>query len=583
MSADTDRAAAIAEVVDTLTRLGARPPGSKLPAADWNALVDVVGRVARLPAFGAAAAAPSAELPPGSVSFDELAPDVQQMLRSGPFAGTAGSLLQRQLDGRISALNDRMASIEAKIDSLVTSVTRAQTDVSRQGKDIRLVDQRAAGAVVLKDEVGDLRTLVGSVREDISVVKVLRDEVAGVDLRKIRTSVDELIGFRNDWRDEQGNAVSFASFNRRLADAQNDVVSTAELGRILDARLAAVGVEIEPIETRLTNKIRTELLTAKDEIRVDQQNRLTEGLTSLRNDLTAEVTRSVGSSIAELTPRLTTIATDAADQRVTVARDALRREFTGIVDARIQDFDPGVSKEDLNGVKAGLSTRIDTLSRDAIKKSDLTVGLDDVRSTLGTRVDGIAGRLDAAQRSQNELATALRKERTDAATQESRRLEGLITERVRQESVERNGAVDAVGKQVSRDLRAELATTATTLRTERDAAVTRIVEAKTAEVSTKLEGRLKIIANDAVAALEDDVIQLRRDYGQLDAQVTTLDTTVTGWGSRIGSSGVMVAKTSTFKTGEGMFIGKGVGVDVVKAGPDVDFTVFNPGHFDGPR
>ena len=188
--AEEERATAIGFLLDRLRSLGGRVPGSVLTSDDWNGLVDAMTTVVRL-STGAGSRVPGpapgapGELPPGSVGLEELAPEVQNLLRSGPFADPDKLGGRLTLERRLAAATERLASVEARLDTLLAAQHRTETDLPRQGSDLRLVDQRVAGAGGLRAEVGDLRTLLGSVRTDVADALTLRQQLAGVDLGEL--------------------------------------------------------------------------------------------------------------------------------------------------------------------------------------------------------------------------------------------------------------------------------------------------------------------------------------------------------------------------------------------------------------
>ncbi|MFC0533298.1 hypothetical protein [Phytohabitans kaempferiae] len=524
MASEEERAAEIAAVIDALTALGNRPPGSRLRSDDWNALVDAVGRVARLPAIGTGGdAAASGELPPGSVGFEELGVDVQQLLRSGPFADPRQLSAQRELDRRLGALGDRLGAVETRIDALLSTVNRAETGLSRQGNDLRLVDQRVAGALGLKGEVGDLRTLLGSVRTDVADVLALRDEIGGIDLPGLRDRVTELSGFRDAWRDAQGNVVTFAAFSRRIAEAEDRAIDDEELRVILDSRFRDVVVDTGPIRTAVTNDLRVEVVAAKEELRADQQRRFNEALSALRADVESEIDRAVGTSIGQLTEKLGELAGKVLDERLVRFREELREELIRIIDERLDKRPKGLLADDLLALEARLLARVDELDRSAATRADLSTLDTAIRADLGRRHDELAARVDGTQRGQAELASTLRRERADAAAQDNRRHESLLDQAIRREGIERAGAIDAAAQRVAGELRGELDATARALRAERDAAVTAAIQARTASIGSELESRLRVVAMDAVAAVEADVNALQGALRGVDARLGDLD------------------------------------------------------------
>lgn len=545
MTTQEERAAALATVLDTLVGLGGRAPGSPLRADDWNALVGTLASVARLSGAGddgtpGASAGEPGELPPGSVSMEELAPEVQTLLRSGPFADPDKVGERFALDRRLVAATDRIAALESRLEALLSALRRAETDLSRQGSDLRLVDQRVAGTTGLRTEVGQLRTLLGSVRTDVTDVLELRRDLDGVDLGELRANVTDLAGFRDAWRDEQGRPLTFAGLSRRLAEVSDRAVTDEELGSILDARLDNFVVDPGPIRTAVTNDLRAELATATTELDRSTSATLTQALAELRAGLTAEVTRTVGARMTDVGDRLADIAGRAADERLALARDEIRTETARLVEDRFAGLPPRVAPADLDELETRLVARVDEARAAAITPDAAEVLVGRASTDLGHRIDEVSAQVEANRRGQAELGSTLRRERGDAAAVEARRLEGLLDTRVRQEAVERAGAVAAAEQRVTADLGTRLEQTAQTLRAERDAAVATAVEARTGSIRGELEARIRVVAQDAVAAVESDVSDLRGRLGRIDARVTDLDgRLVVGGGVVIGRGGTI--------------------------------------------
>ena len=532
MASEEERAAALAAVLGSIASLGGRAPGSTLRADDWNALVAAVGAVARLSTGdgGTPGVAPDApgELPPGSVSMEELAPEVQNLLRSGPFADPELQGSKYSLERRLTAATERLAALEARLDALLASLHRTETDLSRQGSDLRLVDQRVAGTAGLKAEVGDLRTLLGSVRTDVADVLVLRQQLDGVDLGQLRVNVDELTSFRDAWRDDTGEVVTFGGFSRRLAEVTDRSVTDDELGPILDSRFETFVVDPGPIRTAVTNDLQAELVASKEEISRDSAATIAQALADLRATLDAEVARAVGGQVDAMTGRLSDIAAAAADERFAVAREQLRAETIQIVEDRVGRLDPQVSPEDLADLEGRMAARLDAASAAGISKDEVSAMLGQTHADLGGRIDVVAAGGEANRRGQAELGATLRRERGEAAATESRRLEGLIDAHGRREALERAGATDAAAQRVSADLGGRIDQTAQALRAERDVAVATAVEARTAAIRAELEARIRVVAQDAVAAVEADVVDLRGQLRGFDSQLGDLKRQIGG-------------------------------------------------------
>jgi hypothetical protein len=527
VATDEERAAAIAALFDSLTTLGGRGPGPPLRADDWNSLVGAVTKAVRLATAepvappGPVPGAPG-ELPPGSVGMEELAVEVQNVLRTGPFADTAQQGTRFTLERRLSAVTERLAAVESRLDSLLTALHRTDTDLSRQGSDLRLVDQRVAGTTGLKAEVGDLRTLLGSVRTDMTDVLVLRRQLDGVNFGELRANVDELTRFRDAWRDEQGEVLTFGGFTRRLSDVADRGVSDAELGPILDSRFEHFVVDPGPIRTAVTNDLRAEVLASKEQIARESADTVAQTLAELRAALDADVTRAVGGQVEVLTGRLSDIAATAAAERLAAARDQIRADTIQLVEDRVGRLGPHVTPGDLATVTDRLNGLDARIGAAATAKDEINVLLAQVRTDLGRQIDGVAASADGNRRSQAELGATLRRERADAAAAESRRLEGLITAQAARAATERSGAIDAAVQGVTSDLGARIDRTAQTLRAERDTAVATAVDLRTAAIRSELEARIRVVATDAVAAVESDVLDLRGQLRGFGGQINDL-------------------------------------------------------------
>ena len=540
MATDEERAAAVGALLNAIAALGGRAPGTTLRADDWNTLVAALGTAVRLSTAGRAEPAGPApgELPPGSVGMAELTPDVQNLLRSGPFADPAQAATRFALERRLSAATERLAAVEARLDALLAGLRRAETDLSRQGSDLRLVDQRVAGTTGLKAEVGDLRTLLGSVRTEVADVLVLRRQLDGVDLGQLTGTVQELGKFRDAWRDENGEVLTFGGFTRRLADVADRSVSDDELGPILDSRFDTFVVDPAPIRTAVTNDLRAEVLASTEEIARDSAATVAQGLADLRGSLDADVARAVGSQVDALTGRLSDIAAAAAAERLAAARDQIRADTVQLVDDRIARLEPQVTTADL----ANLAARVDNLdarvTTGTISADEVGVLLTQMSGDLVRRIDEVTAAVEVNRRGQAELGATLRRERADAAAAESRRLEGLITAHAGREAIERAGAIDAAAQRVTADLAARIDRTASVLRAERDAAVAAAVDARTAAIRSELEARIRIVAQDAVAAVESDVLDLRRQLSGFDGRLGDLS-------RRVGTSGGVQVQPGT--------------------------------------
>jgi hypothetical protein len=526
--AEEERATAIGVLLDRLRSLGGRAPGSVLTSDDWNGLVDTITTVARLSTEGGVrvpgpAPSPPGELPPGSVGLEELAPEVQNLLRSGPYADHDKLGGRFTLERRLSAATERLSAVEARLDALLATLHRTETDVSRQGSDLRLVDQRVAGTGGLKTEVGDLRKLLGSVRTDVADALALRQELAGVDLGELRARVGELTEFRNAWRDPQGQPLTFAGLDRRLAEVTDRAVTDDELGPILDSRFDRFVVDPGPIRTAVINDLRAEVVAAREELGRTSAAAVAQGLAEVRAGVDAQIDRAVAGRTAALSDELTGIAGRAADARLAAARDELRAETVVLVDDRISRLGPRVAPSELAALDTRLTARIEEVRTAGVSLDAVTALVTPVRVDLGRRIDEVAAGVETNRRGQAELAAALRRERADAAAAESRRLEGLIETRVKRESTERAGAVDAAVQRLDADLRARLAETAQALRAERDVAVAAAVTARTSAIRSELEARIRVVAQDAVAAVESDVVELRGQLRGLDTRLVDLD------------------------------------------------------------
>ena len=526
--AEEERATAIGVLLERLGSLGGRAPGSVLTSDDWNGLVDAITSVARLSTAAGAgtpgpAPSPPGELPPGSVGLEELAPEVQILLRSGPFADPDKLGGRFTLERRLAAATERLSVLEGRLDALLAALHRTETDLSRQGSDLRLVDQRVAGTGGLKTEVGDLRTLLGSVRTDVADALALRQELAGVNLGELRASVTVLTEFRNAWRDPQGQPLTFAGLDRRLAEVADRAVTDAELGPILDSRFERFVVDPGPIRTAVTNDLRAEVLAARQELDRTSAAAVAQGLAEVRAGVDAQVDRAVAAGMAGVSGQLADVAARAADARLAVARDELRAETVALVEDRIGRLGPRVAPSDLAEVENRLIARVEAVRAAGVSVDAVTAILAPVRAELGGRIDEVAAGLETSRRGQAELGAALRRERADAAAAEGRRLEGLIETRVRRESTERTGAVDAAVQRLGTDLGARLDGTAQALRAERDAAVAAAVDARTGAIRGELEARIRVVARDAVAAVESDVVELRGQVRGLDTRLVDLD------------------------------------------------------------
>ncbi|EIV92712.1 hypothetical protein [Frankia sp. QA3] len=542
MAAEEERAAVIAAVLDSLSTLGGRAPGSPLRADDWNALVAALGMVVRLSAAGDAgtpgpAAGAAGELPPGSVSMEELAPDVRNLLRSGPFADPEQTIGRFSLDRRLSAVTERLDALEARLEALLASLHRTENDVSRQGSDLRLVDQRVAGTTGLRAEVGDLRTLLGNVRADVADVLVLRQQLNGLDLAQLRANVTELTAFRDAWRDGEGQVTAFAGFSRRLTEISDRAVTDDELRTILDSRFDTFVVDPGPIRTTVTNDLRAEVLAAKEEIRRGSAISVARALADLRGSLDAEVIRVVGSQVAGLTAQLSDVAARAADERLAATRDELRAQTAQLVDGRIARLGPRVAPQDLADLEARLDTRVDAARSAGISRDEVGTLLTQARVDLGGRIDDVVAGVESNRRGQAELGATLRRERADAAAAESRRLEGLIDAQARRERLERAGAIDAAAQRVTTDLGSRIDLAAQASRAERDSAVASAVEARTAAIRGELEARVRVVAQDAVAAVESDIVDLRGQLRGLDGRLNDASRRVGGTHLRPGLAG----------------------------------------------
>ena len=526
--AEEERATAIGFLLDRLRSLGGRVPGSVLTSDDWNGLVDAMTTVVRL-STGAGSRVPGpapgapGELPPGSVGLEELAPEVQNLLRSGPFADPDKLGGRLTLERRLAAATERLASVEARLDTLLAAQHRTETDLSRQGSDLRLVDQRVAGAGGLRAEVGDLRTLLGSVRTDVADALTLRQQLAGVDLGELRSEVTGLAEFRNAWRDPEGQPLTFAGLDRRLAEVADRGITDDELGTILDSRFDRFVVDPGPIRTAVINDLRAEVVAAREELGRTSAAAVTQGLAEVRAGVDAQIDRAVAGRTAALSGELADIAGRAADAQLAAARDELRAETVVLVDDRIGRLGPRVAPSDLAAVDTRLTARIEEVRAAGVSREAVTALLTPVRTELGGRIDEVAVGVETNRRGQAELAATLRRERADAAAAESRRLEGLIETRVKRESTERTGAVDAAVQRLDTDLGARLAETAQALRAERDAATAAAVTVRTGAIRGELEARIRVVAQDAVAAIESDVVELRGQLRGLDTRLVDLD------------------------------------------------------------
>jgi hypothetical protein len=527
MSTEQERAAALAEVLGTVEALGGRAPGARLRADDWNRLVNTLERVARLPVVTPAGAGAPAELQPGSVGFDELDADVQRLLRSGPFADPKSTGVQRELDRRLALLEGRLGALEGRLDGILAAVNRAEIEVTRGRNDLNMIDQRVAGAVTLKSEVGDLRTLVGSLRTDVGEALALRDDLAGIEVRDLADTVRDLAGFRDGWRDEADQPLTFSGLASRLDAVRSATVTDDELSSVLDTRLANFGVDTDTIRTGVFNDLQAELATSRAELRAQLLQSVADAAGSLRTELGADVASAVEARTTALSESFRGLAGEVADERLGSVGTVLRGEMTGIVDDRIAAFEPGISAAELGAVESRLSADIANLREVAATGETVNAAIGVSEARLSQRLNEIdlriGGRFEVLTRADAELAATLRRERTEAAAIETRRLESLISEASRQEAVERSGAIDAAVGQVTADLSTRVENTRRDLLADRDAAISRALDTAVAGLQSTLESRLRVVANDAVAALEADVAAVRTDLSRLDTRVVSLD------------------------------------------------------------
>jgi hypothetical protein len=519
-AADLDR---IKSLVAGLTALGKVQPGDAILAQRWNDLIGIVISLAQAVLTSSQSTTVPPHEHPDQVKLDWLDPSFRTLVEKGPLSDPVAVRRVTDIDHRVSLLltdlqtvrdavtsaGDRLAEMAAKElvrDANVTEISRVVTTI----------DQR-------KDAITELRQTLDSIQskvdQAIATGAHLTINGAPVDMEAINKRITAVEDLRKNLTLSNGALLDARTFEGRMLDLQNSVVTQAQLDAALKLHATEVPKEtIDALQSAVTTALRTEFNATFDKLKTDVAADTDRKLATVDGTVAQRLDERLPGAIDQALGPVKTLVTTTADQ--------VRTDARGFADASATAAAATVTK-DLGGridsIQSGFAANVKS-----VLDTELPTRLGAVSTTATTALNNAA----AATTALNNLSADVQSVRTRAeqiALQSDtavKNMQGtLIAEMDRRDGVAKQNldarftALSAdVDQRIDTRLTPKLAEFQTAMNATMTQTAADAANAAVKSASVQLRADMTTIAHDQAASIQDSVrIAVAKD----------LDTTIT--------------------------------------------------------
>lgn len=422
--AENDTLELLARIVDGLSALGAKQRNDPLQAAEWNALIDGVTRLARLAAAReqtlqeslSAKFALADHAHNGQVTAAWLAPETRALLETAT-SGAQASARVDALSRQLVEANARITALSAQIERLRSSVDQVRDSADESARRAGSAEGKLNALVDFDRRVTVLDGRFAKLSEDLRGTLAFRDtltDVTGVpiDVRAIVGKVTELEAIRDTLKAADGTVIRGREVESRIARLERDRFDASTLDSRIGERLRdpAVLKDAEEsignrLETRIGGRIGVVEATAKE---------LAEGLSRARTAADADRARltEADTRVGAVAARLDALGTLPRQLAEATTRLAAVETTTRAQEGQLADL--GTLRTRLTSVEGATSRlpqQVEGLTRavnDSTRRMTAAeAAVSEVQGGLG-RITAIEGTIDAARTAAERAETAAR-------------------------------------------------------------------------------------------------------------------------------------------------------------------------------
>jgi DNA repair exonuclease SbcCD ATPase subunit len=458
----------LARIVDGLGALGDKSRGEPLRAADWNALIDGVTRLARLAASReeslqeslSARFAVADHAHQGQVTASWLAPETRALLEQANTAAQAGARVDA-LTRQVSEMGARMATLSAQVERLRSALDQVRDSADESARRATGAEGKLNALVDFDRRVTVLDGRFAKLSDDLRGTLAFRDTLkdpagAPLDLRGLAGKVTELETLRESLKAADGSVIRGREIETRIAKLERDRVDVRTLDTRIGERLrdpAVLKDAEESIGSRLETRIGTRIGavegTAKTLAETVAQAREAAEAERARIDATEtrlgataarlEALGAVPRQLNETAQRLAAVETATRAQEAQVAALPELRTRLVAVETGTQRLPAQV--ETLGRRLAETTTRLEAAETGVTKVQGGLSRVTAIEGAIDT-VRGAAERAEAAARSAGAVVTRLDTAEARIADLTPLRDRLVAVERDRDETLTRVRALD---------------------------------------------------------------------------------------------------------------------------------------------
>ena len=460
-----------------LKRLGPladQRPGELIEAADWNLLVASVVETARVLVEDKPAVV-ELHSHPDQVQIGWLDPRLRQLIEGGPLNDPKQVARVEALERADAKLLGALEALRTELETMRTRVRDVATRDLERESSVNVVRRKVEGIADGRADVLAVRESVEAMRDRVARAVELAEglEVGGrpPDLGGLDERLAKVEQVAERLRLPSGEPLDGATFERRLAEVRNKVVTRGDLDQALDDRRAVLDpADQAAIENRLRTSFEADLATRD---------------ASLRNQIdTRTDAKLAGDERVDAGPGLTTAAITASRQELDTRLPTVREQAAADARALLDSRTTALRAE----TTAGLSDVRKELSGLVTSQVDQRLGavVTDLQSQLGgvaSDLKGLGGRMDRSEASAGGLGA-----RVDTLDRQLRDGVAAVRAELNKAIDTRIGQTEARYDARMRDLESQIGSTIVTTLNERD---------------TALRKELTTIARDQLVGLED--------------------------------------------------------------------------------
>jgi hypothetical protein len=403
--------ARIAALTEQLTPLASRRRGELIEADHWNTVVGALVEIAR-----AVIAEGEQEVPPhdhpDQVKAGWLDPALRARLEKGPLADPASVARVAKLERGLDGLRLSLDGVRTDLTQVRSLTTKVETNDLDRKASLTRIARKMDGLGDARDDVSDVRSTLEVLRSDLDRVSTFaRDlDIGGetISVASLVERIDGLEGLRSRLTGPNGEELNATSFEVRLAELAETLVTESELDQALEDRPAA-GLS-DDLRAQLLEASRVAAREQVDSSTADLEGRLTGQINTRFVDVEAKATSAAVARAEEVTASVRDDLRDELGGEIAAGDDAVR----GTIDGALADVSGGLRDEideRIGAVTADFGRVVD--ERLGATLPDVTAGLVASIAALGAQVAPLDERVATLQKAVSDVsgeAAALRRD-----------------------------------------------------------------------------------------------------------------------------------------------------------------------------